>query len=139
MTGPQGPRRSEDDRLDMTQTTLPRTRGELVARGHRPRTVKEELRKNLIARIQKGEELFPGIVGYEKTVIPQLENAILSQHDFILLGLRGQAKTRILRQIKAFLDPTMPAVEGCEINDDPLVPQCAACRRRLAELGDELP
>jgi magnesium chelatase subunit I len=124
----------------MTQATVrPRTVGELRASGYRPRSVKDELRANLIARIRAGEDLFPGIVGYEKTVIPQLENAMLSRHDFILLGLRGQAKTRILRQLKSFLDEAIPVVEGCEIHDEPLAPTCAPCRRRVAELGDALP
>ncbi len=124
----------------MTPTTeRPRTLGQLRAAGYKPRTVKDELRANLIARIQAGEDLFPGIVGYEKTVIPQLENAILSRHDFILLGLRGQAKTRILRQLRQFLDESIPVVEGCEIHDEPTAPTCAGCRRRAAELGDALP
>ena len=117
----------------------PRTLGQLQATGYRSRTVKEELRANLIVRIRAGGELFPGIVGYDKTVIPQLENAILSRHDFILLGLRGQAKTRILRQLKSFLDEALPVVEGCEVHDDPTAPICVACRRAKAELGDELP
>jgi len=114
----------------MTPTTdRPSTLGQLRAAGYKPRSVKDELRANLIARIQAGDELFPGIVGYEKTVIPQLENAILSRHDFILLGLRGQGKTRILRQLRQFLDETIPVVEGCEIHDDPTAPTCASCRR----------
>ena len=117
----------------------PRTLGELRASGYKPRSVKEELRENMIARIKAGGDLFPGIVGYDKTVIPQLENAILSRHDFILLGLRGQAKTRILRQLKSFLDEALPVVEGCEIHDDPTAPICATCRRRHFEMGDELP
>jgi magnesium chelatase subunit I len=117
---------------------LPHTLGELKAAGHRPRTVKQEIRDNLIAAIRDGRDLFPGIVGYEKTVIPQLENAILSQHDFILLGLRGQAKTRLLRSLTAFLDEFVPVVEGCEINDDPTRPVCRGCRRGVAEEGDEL-
>src|SRR5258705_9499224 len=100
----------------------PQTLGQLMAQGYRPRSVKEELRDNLIAKIKAGTELFPGIVGYDKTVIPQLENAILSRHDFILLGLRGQAKTRILRQLKTFLDETLPVVAGCEVHDDPTNP-----------------
>ncbi|MEP7026975.1 MAG: sigma 54-interacting transcriptional regulator, partial [Candidatus Eisenbacteria bacterium] len=117
----------------------PRTLGQLVAQGYRPRTVKEEMRENLIARIQSGAELFPGIIGYDKTVIPQLENAILSRHDFILLGLRGQAKTRILRQLKSFLDEAVPVIEGCEIHDEPTAPICAPCKRLARELGDALP
>jgi len=111
----------------------------LKAEGYKPRTVKEELRDNLIAKIKAGAELFPGIVGYDKTVVPQLENALLSRHDFILLGLRGQAKTRILRQLKSFLDEALPVVAGCEIHDDPTAPICATCRKLAREMGDELP
>jgi magnesium chelatase subunit I len=97
------------------------------------------MRQNLIAAIERGDTLFPGIIGYDRTVIPQIENAILSGHDFILLGLRGQAKTRLLRSLPRFLDEWTPAVEGCELNDDPLGPHCHSCRRRVEELGDELP
>jgi len=97
------------------------------------------MRANLIARMRAGDEVFPGIVGFDRTVLPQIENAILSGHDFILLGLRGQAKTRLLRGLPALLDEALPAVEGCEIHDDPLAPRCARCRRLLAELGDALP
>ncbi|HKA24709.1 MAG TPA: magnesium chelatase [Candidatus Eisenbacteria bacterium] len=116
----------------------PRTLAELRASGYRSRTVKQELRENLIAAIREGRTLFPGIVGYDKTVVPQLENAILSQHDFILLGLRGQAKTRILRALPAFLDEWLPAVQGCELNDDPLAPVCRSCRARLEKQGEAL-
>jgi magnesium chelatase subunit I len=124
----------------MTETSpRPETLGALRAQGYVPRSVKQELRANLIERIRAGGDLFPGIVGYDKTVIPQLENALLSQHDFILLGLRGQAKTRILRQLKSFLDEWIPAVRGCEMNDDPMRPTCGVCRKKLAELGDALP
>src|SRR4030095_11127353 len=91
----------------------PRTFKELKATGYRPHSVKDELRANVIARPASGEPLFPGIVGYESTVEPQIVNAILSRHDFILLGLRGQAKTRLLRALIQFLDEWMPAVEGC--------------------------
>src|SRR5438552_2401818 len=107
--------------------------------GYQPVTVKQEMRPNLVSLIEKGENLFPGIVGYEKTVLPQIENAMLSGHDFILLGLRGQAKTRILRQLIRFLDEWVPAIEGCEVNDDPLNPICPGCKRRAAESGGELP
>jgi magnesium chelatase subunit I len=89
--------------------------------------------------IERGEILFPGIVGYEKTVLPQIENALMSGHDFILLGLRGQAKTRILRQLVRFLDEWIPAIEGCELNDDPLNPVCVVCKSRVAAEGDEVP
>src|SRR5437868_5300920 len=97
----------------------PETIKALQLTGYRPQTVKQEMRRNLVGMIERGETLFPGIVGYEKTVLPQIENAIFSGHDFILLGLRGQAKTRLLRQLTRFLDEYIPAIEGCEINDDP--------------------
>jgi magnesium chelatase subunit I len=117
----------------------PQTIQQLRLTGYEPRTVKEEMRANLIAAMEKGETLFPGIVGYDRTVIPQIENAILSGHDFILLGLRGQAKTRLLRALSRFLDEWIPAIEGCELNDDPLKPICPACKRRVEESGDEVP
>ncbi|HEV8318209.1 MAG TPA: hypothetical protein VGQ10_12410, partial [Vicinamibacterales bacterium] len=100
------------------------------------RSVHEEVRANLIRMLRKGEPLFPGIVGYDDTVIPQLVNALLSQHNFILLGLRGQAKTRLLRALVTLLDERIPVMPGCEINDDPLDPICGACRARIAEQGD---
>ncbi len=102
-------------------------------------SVKDELRANLISKLRAGENLFPGIVGYEDSVIPGVVNALLSRHNFILLGLRGQAKSRILRGLMEFLDEEVPAVDGCEIRDDPRAPICGSCRRRLEELGDELP
>jgi magnesium chelatase subunit I len=111
----------------------------LKVSGYRPQTVKQEMRRNLVGMIERGEVLFPGIVGYEKTVLPQIENALMSGHDFILLGLRGQAKTRILRQLVRFLDEWIPAIEGCELNDDPLNPVCAVCKNRVAAEGDEVP
>jgi len=103
------------------------------------RTVKDEIRNNLICKIQKGEELFPGIVGYEDTVVPQVVNAILSRHHFILLGLRGQAKTRLIRMLTALLDEWTPYVEGCEIHDNPYRPICRRCRDLLAEAADDAP
>ncbi len=103
------------------------------------RSVKAELRDNLIAKMRRGETLFPGIIGYDDTVVPQLVNAILSRHNFILLGLRGQAKSRILRALTDLLDEAIPVIPGCEINDDPLAPICAACRERVAREGDEMP
>jgi len=117
----------------------PQTLKQLRDSGYQPRTVKQEMRANLILAIERGENRFPGIVGYDKNALPQIENAILSGHDFILLGLRGQAKTRILRSLSRFLDEWIPAVEGCEINDDPMRPECPVCKRRLAELSDQLP
>jgi magnesium chelatase subunit I len=103
------------------------------------RSVKQELRENLLAKIERGEPLFPGIHGYEDTVIPQIVNAILARHNFILLGLRGQAKSRILRSLVNFLDEAVPAVAGCEINDNPYAPICRACREQIAQCGDATP
>jgi magnesium chelatase subunit I len=102
-------------------------------------SVKDEVRTNLIGKLQSGEPLFPGILGYGESVIPQLVNALLSKHNFILLGLRGQAKTRILRGLVDLLDEAIPVVPGCEIHDDPLRPLCAACKARVAAEGDDLP
>jgi magnesium chelatase subunit I len=101
--------------------------------------VKDEIRDNLIRKLRARETLFPGIHGYDDTVVPQLVNAILSRHNFILLGLRGQAKSRILRATADLLDEVIPVVPGCEINDDPLAPICAACRARVREEGDTVP
>jgi magnesium chelatase subunit I len=116
------------------------TLGDLRQRaGGTPRSVKQEIRDNLVRKLQAGEALFPGIIGYEDTVIPQLVNAILSRHNFILLGLRGQAKSRILRGLVDLLDEQIPVIPGCEIHDDPLAPICGACRARVAKEGDRLP
>jgi magnesium chelatase subunit I len=122
----------------MTVTTRPRTLGELRDSGYRVLSVKEELRKNLIQKIRDGEELFPGIIGYEDTVIPQVENAILSGQDIIFLGERGQAKTRMARSLTNLLDEVVPVIAGCEINDNPYEPVCKACRDKVAELGDQV-
>ncbi len=120
----------------MTITTRPRTIGELRESGYKVLSIKEELRKNLIQKIRSGEELFPGIVGYEDTVIPQIENAILSGQDIIFLGERGQAKTRMARSLVNLLDEVVPVIAGCEINDDPFAPICKACRDKVAEHDD---
>ena len=103
------------------------------------RTVKDEMRANLLRKLESGEPLFHGVHGYEETVLPQIVNAILARHNFILLGLRGQAKSRILRGLVGFLDPEMPYIAGCEIHDHPLRPICRACRDLVAERGDETP
>src|SRR5438874_12947171 len=103
------------------------------------RSVKSEVRDNLIRKLRAGEALFPGIIGYDDSVVPQVVNAILSRHNFILLGLRGQAKTRILRALTTLLDEWLPVIRGCEIHDDPLAPLCAACRARVRTDGDALP
>jgi magnesium chelatase subunit I len=116
-----------------------RTVGELRKSGYRTKSVKQELRDNLIARLRRNEPLFSGIVGYDESVVPQVENAILSGQDVVFLGERGQAKTRMARLLVGLLDEAVPAVAGCEINDDPLAPICAACRARLAEHGDATP
>ncbi len=103
------------------------------------RSVHEEVRQNLIRKLRAGERLFPGIVGFDETVVPQLVNALLSRHNFILLGLRGQAKTRLLRALVTLLDDAVPVMPGCEINDDPLAPICGPCRARVASEGDRAP
>jgi magnesium chelatase subunit I len=122
---------------------LPSTLGALrdaVAAGRVPhRSVKDELRENLMAQLRTGAPLFPGIVGYDDTVVPQVVNAILSRHNFILLGLRGQAKTRLLRALADLLDEQIAVIPDCEIHDDPLRPICAACRARVAREGDATP
>jgi magnesium chelatase subunit I len=115
------------------------TLGELRQRGGPTRSVKQEIRDNLVRKLQAGERLFPGIIGYDDTVVPQLVNAILSRHNFILLGLRGQAKSRILRGLIGLLDDQIAVVPGCEIHDDPLDPICGACRARVAREGDRMP
>jgi magnesium chelatase subunit I len=103
------------------------------------RSVRDELRSNLICKIQRGETLFPGILGYEETVVPQVVNAVLSRHNFILLGLRGQAKTRLIRLLTTLLDEYVPYVEGCEIHDNPYRPICRRCRDLIAGSGDDAP
>jgi len=120
----------------------PATLGDLKRKQGIPsklRSVKDEIRENLLERLRCRKELFPGIVGYEDSVVPSLLNALLSKHNFILLGLRGQAKSRILRALTSFLDDEIPVVKGCEINDDPFFPICSSCRKRATEDGDELP
>src|SRR3981189_1524672 len=99
------------------------------------RSVKDEIRRNLLRAIEKGETLFPGVHGYEDTVVPQIVNALLSRHNFILLGRRAQAKSRILRGLTNLLDQDMPVVAGCEINDDPLKPICRPSRQKNARPG----
>src|SRR6266513_2676096 len=124
--------------------TQPTTLGELkrtewAAAARRQRTVKDEMRENLICLLENGSPLFPGIVGYEETVLPQLVNAILSRHNFILLGLRGQAKSRILRQLVSLLDEEIPIIAGSEVNDDPFDPISKYSRELIAEHGDGTP
>src|SRR6201988_3274385 len=126
--------------------SVPRTLGELRRSNFSEerlstRRVKDELRDNLVARLRQDGDapVFPGIVGYDDTVVPQIINAILSRHNFILLGLRGQAKSRILRALTTLLDPQMPYLAGCEVHDNPYAPICKRCRDEVARLGDSTP
>ena len=123
----------------MTLDRRPTTVGELKARGYQQRRVKEEIRTNLVRKLRSGETLFPGIVGYEETVVPQIVNALLACHDFVLLGLRGQAKSRILRQLVSLLDEEIPILAGSEINDDPFQPISKYGRQLLDQRGDDAP
>ncbi len=120
----------------MTERPTLATLGELRAAGYRPRSVKEEMRANLVDRLRRGEPLLPGIIGYDETVIPQVENAILAGQDIILLGERGQAKSRIARSLVGLLDAWVPAVAGAELHDDPMRPVSPFARALVAEQGD---
>ncbi len=117
----------------------PSTLGALKESGYAHRSVKDEMRHNLVVKLKAGDDLFPGVKGYEDTVVPQIVNAILARHDFILLGLRGQAKSRILRQLASFLDPEVPILAGSEVNDDPLNPLSKYGRQLVEEHGDDAP
>ena len=126
----------------MLPSTVAELRQAIAAGRIKRRSVKDEIRENLVARMRDnrpGVSLFPGIVGYDETVVPQIVNAILSRHNFILLGLRGQAKSRLLRALTGLLDEQIPVVPGCEIHDDPVAPICAVCRARARSEGDHLP
>src|ERR671925_1004153 len=119
--------------------TRPGTLGELRASGWESRPVKEEVRANALARIAAGKPLVDGVIGFDDTVMPQLENALLAQHDVIFLGERGQAKTRMIRSLVGLLDEWMPIVAGSEINDDPYHPVSPHARHLIADRGDETP
>jgi magnesium chelatase subunit I len=112
------------------------TVGDLRSSGYRPVTVREEMRRNLIAALARGERILPGIIGYDDTVIPEVENAVLSGHHMVFLGERGQAKSRMIRALTSLLDEAVPAVAGCEIHCDPLAPICKRCKTQLAKDGD---
>ena len=116
-----------------------KTLGELKASGYQPKSIKQELRDNLIKKLKDKDETFPGILGFENTVIPDLERAILSRHSILLLGLRGQAKTRLARQMVNLLDTYVPVVEGSELNDDPMQPLSIYAKNLIAAKGDETP
>src|SRR5947209_3303678 len=115
----------------------PATLGQLKETGYQPCSVKDELRRNVIRKLKTSEELFPGILGYRDTVLPQIVNGILSKHDMLFLGLRGQAKTRILRLLPQLLDEWTPVLAGVEINDDPIAPTTKTGKRLIAEQGDD--
>src|SRR6185312_5129289 len=122
-----------------TPEALPATVGALRASGHEYRTVKDEIRANLLARMRAGESRFPGVVGFDETVLPDLERALLAGHDVVLLGERGQGKTRLIRTIAGLLDEWTPVIAGAELHEHPFHPITPASIRRAAELGDELP
>src|SRR5579862_5895724 len=117
--------------------TTAATVGELRATDYQPLSIKEEMRKNLLVRLAANDSIFEDVLGYQTTVLPQIENAVLSGQDIILLGERGQAKTRIARSLVSLLDPVVPVIAGCEINDNPFNPVCSACKERLVEQGDD--
>src|SRR3712207_4252755 len=119
--------------------TKAKTLGELKRQNYHVRPVKDELRANLIRKLRAGGRIFPGIVGYDETVVPQIVNAVLARHNMILLGLRGQAKSRIIRQLTNLLDEEIPAVAGSEVNDDPFRPISAYGRQMIEAMGDETP
>src|SRR6187551_2621882 len=119
--------------------TLPTTLGELKKQGYKPKTIKQELRDNLIERIKNKQLVFEGIYGFDDTVIPDMERAILSKHNILLLGLRGQAKTKLARLMVQLLDEYIPVIEGSELNDDPLAPISVFGQKLVAQLHDETP
>ena len=118
---------------------LAKNLGELRESGYRVRSVKDEMRANLVRKLRAGEKLFPGILGYDETVVPQITNAVLARHNLILLGLRGQAKSRIIRQLTDLLDTSIPIIAGSEINDDPFHPISAYGRQMVELHGDSTP
>jgi magnesium chelatase subunit I len=120
------------------ESVRPTTLGQLKASGYTVRPVRDEMRRNLLTHLASGAPLLPGIVGYDDTVLPEIENAILAGHHMVFLGERGQGKSRIIRSLQRFLDPAVPVVADCPINDDPFTPICAGCRRRIAEEGDAI-
>lgn len=122
----------------MPSKTKARTIGELRDSGYKVLSVREELRKNLVNKLKKKQDMFPGIIGFDETVLPQLQNAILAGQDIVLLGERGQAKSRLIRHLVGLMDSEIPVIAGCEINDNPLNPICKACEERLKQYGDDV-
>ena len=118
---------------------LPKTIEDLKNTEYSSRNIKNEIRENLVRKLSDGEDLFPGVHGFKETVIPQIETAVLSGQDMILLGERGQAKSRIIRELVNLLDPQIPIIENCDINDDPLKPICKSCKDQLKNNGDKTP
>src|SRR6187200_1357172 len=116
-----------------------KTLGELKKSGYQPRSIKEELRQNLILKLKRKENTFPGILGYDDSVVPDVERALLSRHNILFLGLRGQAKTRMAREMISLLDEWIPVVSGSDINDDPFRPISHFARVTIADKGDETP
>lgn len=123
----------------MSPSNLPRTVGELRAAGHRERGVKQEIRENLLTALADGDNVWPGILGFDDTVIPQVERALIAGHDFVLLGERGQGKTRLLRALAGLLDEWTPVIAGAELGEHPYTPITPESIRRAAQLGDDLP
>src|SRR5215470_710394 len=120
------------------ESDRPRTLGALRESGYTTRPVRDEMRRNLLGLLARGERLLPGIIGFDDSVIPEIENALLAGHHMVFLGERGQAKSRVIRGLLRLLDPAIPAVRGCPLHDDPFRPICKACRERAAREGDGL-
>lgn len=125
--------------VDTSRHPEPATIGQLRASGYRSRSVKAEIRENLVVALRSGADAFPGIVGFDETVLPDVQRALLAGHDFVLLGERGQGKTRLMRTVVGLLDEWSPVVAGCEIHDDPCQPICARCRALVLADGDDVP
>ena len=132
-------RQSRSDPAPLLTAPAAKTLGDLRVTGHEFATVKDEMRRNLVAKLRTGEDPFPGILGFDQTVRPHLERALIAGHDVILLGERGQGKTRLIRTLTGLLDEWSPVITGCEINDHPYAPVCVRCVRLAADMGDELP
>src|SRR5262249_30648959 len=129
-----GPARPVREEVSMTAAT---TLGELRRSGYKLERVRDEMRRNLLASIERGERILPGILGYDETVIPEIENAILDGHHTVSRGARGQGKARLIRVLVPLLDDRIPAVAGCEVHCDPTAPICRRCKARIASDGDE--